>query len=360
LSARRSIRHRDWPPHLYEDRKGYYVFRYMRDGVSTCVAIGRKPLAVAISEAIAANLHLASEQPSLVDKLKGAHHTVADVIAKMPAPKSMESQSSYRSWDRVISEKLGAKQIKDLTVDDCAQLIDAIHASGRETTAKYVRSRLVMLCRRAQQLGWVKPGVNVAAITAEPAVEVRRQRMTLDTFMAIHKVAHQAAGWLPRAMMYALVTGQDRSTVCAMEHAHVVDGELRVWRNKTRRTNTPVAIPLRLRLDAVGVSLGELIEQPTGVQSRFLVHHPKRIAHVHAGDPVSPDAVTEAFARARVLAKITGPNPPSFHEIRSLSKRLYLAQGGVDTQALLGHKDAGTAALYADPRGAEPIRVRVD
>jgi integrase len=314
---------------------------------------------VAINEAIAANLHLAGTHASLVDQLKGSHHTVADVIARMPVPHSKESQSSYRSWDRVIIDALGAQQIKDLSVDDCAQLIDDIHASGRETTAKFVRSRLVMICRRAQQLGWIKPGVNVAAITAEPTVAVRRARLTLETFQAIHARAGEAAPWLPRAMMFALVTGQDRSTVCAMRRDDVTNGELLVWRQKTRRTNAPVAIPLALRLDAVGMSLGDLVAQDTGVRSPFLLHHLTKAGNTLPGHPVSPDGVTRAFERARELAKIDGPHPPTFHEIRSLCKRLYTAQGGVDTKALLGHKDDGTASLYADPRGIEPVRVRV-
>ena len=42
--------------------------------------------------------------------------------------------------------------------------------------------------------------------------------------------------------------------------------------------------------------------------------------------------------------------PPTFHEIRSLSERLYSEQG-VNTQALLGHRQASTTAIYDDPRG---------
>lgn len=54
-----------------------------------------------------------------------------------------------------------------------------------------------------------------------------------------------------------------------------------------------------------------------------------------------------------------GKGAPTFHEIRSLSKRLYDEQGNVDTKALLGHRTEKMGALYADPRGVAPIRVRV-
>jgi integrase len=41
---------------------------------------------------------------------------------------------------------------------------------------------------------------------------------------------------------------------------------------------------------------------------------------------------------------------PSLHEIRSLSARLYRAQG-IDVQTLLGHKHAEMTAIYEDDRG---------
>ncbi len=41
---------------------------------------------------------------------------------------------------------------------------------------------------------------------------------------------------------------------------------------------------------------------------------------------------------------------PSLHEVRSLSARLYSAQG-VDVQTLLGHKYPEMTSLYTDDRG---------
>jgi hypothetical protein len=45
--------------------------------------------------------------------------------------------------------------------------------------------------------------------------------------------------------------------------------------------------------------------------------------------------------------------------MRSLSKRLYMEQGNVDTKALLGHMTDAIADLYANSRGLEPVRVRI-
>lgn len=66
----------------------------------------------------------------------------------------------------------------------------------------------------------------------------------------------------------------------------------------------------------------------------------------------------KGFTRARRLAEVGGEHPPTFHEIRSLAERLYDEQG-VNTQALLGHRDPRTTALYKDVRGAEWIKVKV-
>jgi integrase len=41
---------------------------------------------------------------------------------------------------------------------------------------------------------------------------------------------------------------------------------------------------------------------------------------------------------------------PSLHEVRSLSARLYHAQG-IDVQTLLGHKHAEMTEVYKDDRG---------
>jgi hypothetical protein len=168
--------------------------------------------------------------------------------------------------------------------------------------------------------GWAD--ANPAEITERPVVEVRRSRLTLEQFRTIHAVADQAAEWLPHAMMLALVSGQDRSTVAAMERSHVAGGHLTVWRAKTRATNQPVAIPLALRLDAVSVCLGELVARRTGVVSRHLVHHVTPWGNAPAGSPVFPDRISKAFTLARTLAGIPDEGAPTFHEIRSLSKRL--------------------------------------
>ncbi|MCA8092149.1 tyrosine-type recombinase/integrase [Burkholderia anthina] len=122
-----------------------------------------------------------------------------------------------------------------------------------------------------------------------------------------------------------------------------------------------VEIPTSLRLDAISLSLADVIARckKTGVLSQYLIRYTGTKNGTVPGAPVGLAVISAAFARARRKAGIPDENAPSFHEIRSLSKRLYDKQGNVDTKALLGHMSDTSAQTYADARGIEPMRVRV-
>lgn len=57
--------------------------------------------------------------------------------------------------------------------------------------------------------------------------------------------------------------------------------------------------------------------------------------------PLTPDGLTLAFPTVRDSTGLKfGPNPPSFHEIRSLAGHLYESERGGDfAQRLLSHKN---------------------
>ena len=359
-AARRSRRKQDWPRGLYEPRPGYFVWRHPHTGET--MALGRVPFVDARNEAIAANAYVAETAPSLVERLTGEDKTFGDVIDAMGEPKNANTAKSARSLDKRIRAKLGDVLAIRLSVRDCSDLIDAIRAEGKDRTAEAVRTRLIALCAKAMAKGWMES--NPAEATERPEVVVQRSRLTLGLFWKVYEKAPQVCEWLQPAMRLALVTGQDRSTISAMERGHVSDDHLTVWRTKTRETNQPVDIPLALRLEVVGWSLADLVKPRTGVLSRFLVHHVRPWGNAPAGAAIHVNALSRAFTEARKLAEIPdkmpdGKGAPTFHEIRSLSKRLYVAQGGVDTKALLGHATDSSANLYADPRGVEHIRVRI-
>lgn len=93
-----------------------------------------------------------------------------------------------------------------------------------------------------------------------------------------------------------------------------------------------------------------------------LLHHTTQQTHAKLGAAIHVQTLSRTFSKARDLAGPTWPsvdelgNPqavPTFHEMRSLSARLYEEQGNIDVQVLLGHRDPKTTAVYKDSRGAE-------
>lgn len=341
---------------LREPRPGY--FTYVTPSGST-VAIGRVPRAVAEAEVAAANAHYAGARPSLVAKLTATSNTVSMLLDRMPVPENANSAKQRRAQDKVIREGLGERMCADLTVADCADLLEPILAAGHARMAEAVRARLVTVCRRGQQLGWM-PG-NPAEVTARPRPAVQRGRLTLTQFWDIYEVAPHVAKWLQPAMKLAIVTGVDRLTLSRLTKLNVGKEHLTFQRPKTGKW---IKVPLVLELKALGWTLADAVNVKTGVLSKHLVHHVDVYGNAPAGEPVHVDTISAAFTAARRLAGIPdvlrdGTLAPTFHEIRSLAKREYVKQGGVDTLALLGHTDEKTGEIYADGRGVEPVMVRV-
>ena len=349
--ARRSIKRRDWPRGLREPRPGYFAWDHP-DGRT--LAIGRVPLAVAKNEALAANQHVIAQRPGLLERLTGSSNTIGALLDLMPVPENKNTAKSWRSLDKIIRLELGAKTCHDLTTRDCAGLLRMLLEQGKDRTAEAVRSRLISVCQYGQAEGWLDS--NPAEPTRRPGVEVKRGRLTLESYRAIRARADEVNEWLGRAMDFAAVTGADRSTIAALERADVSADALTISRSKT---GARVEIPLRIRLEVLGLELDALVKARTGVVSRLLLHHVNPQGRAPAGSKVHPDRISRSFTEARALAGIPDEAAPTFHEIRSLAKRLYEAQGNVDTKALLGHKTDRMSEMYADPRGAESIRVRV-
>jgi enterobacteria phage integrase len=354
----RDRRRRDWPSGLREPRPGYFTWRNPQTGKD--MTIGRVALAHAKREAIDANEYVQAQRPSLVEQLTGAGNTIAQLLEKMPAAEKANTAKSLRSLDKKIEAALGSLPCHALTVRHCAELVEGEAGTGRERTAQALRSRLLAVCRRGQELGWLE--FNPAEPTASRAVKTKRERLTLESFQAILAKAPEVTEWLRGAMLLAVVSGQDRSTIAGLRRSAVGAEFLTVRRGKT---GVHIEITLALRLDAVGTTLAQALAAcDSGIRSLkpgrdYVVHHWREFGNAPLGGKVHPDRISHAFAQARVLAGIEGDNPPTFHELRSLSKRLYEAQGGVDTKALLGHLTERMSELYANPRGAEAIRVKV-
>ncbi|WP_017234938.1 phage integrase Arm DNA-binding domain-containing protein [Pandoraea sp. B-6] len=346
----------NWPDNLYEPRPGYYTWRDPRSGKTH--VIGRVPLAVAKFQAIEANAHIVAPSKSLIDRLQTAGQTVSDLLEKMPTEGIAENTlRSRRSLDITIRERLGAIDCGALTVKHIAELLETFRDAGKARSAQALRSRMVSMCRRGVELGWLQS--NLAEVTGSPEVKVKRRRLNgIDEFNAILKVAPQVNEWLANVMLLALVSGQDRVTIAEWQRPASTATSVLLRRGKT---GVKIEVPLELRLDALGMSLGEVVTRckSSRIATKYLIHHVRPYGNAPTGSPVHPDSISHAFADARALAGIMGDDAPAFHEIRSLAKRLYSEQGNVDTKALLGHLTERMSALYADPSGIAPIRVKI-
>ena len=157
-------------------------------------------------------------------------------------------------------------------------------------------------------------------------------------------------------MNIVILTGQRREDVTRMKFSDVVDGQLFVTQSTTGHK---LALPVTLHLEKVGLNVENVIENcRNGNPSNNLIYSSVRKGGRKAG-PVMPDAMTSAFADARELSGIQfGPNPPIFHEIRSLASRLYEVENGEEfAQRLLGHKNLSMTKKYLDSRGQEYVMV---
>jgi integrase len=194
----------------------------------------------------------------------------------------------------------------------------------------------------------------------------KRARLTLDGFRAIYAEATKSDPWLQRAMELAILTGQRREDLAAMQFrkrtdatAWIESGMLYVRQGKT---GAQIAIPLDLRLEVLDLTLSTVVAKCRDVVlSPWLIHQIRHQSRVEPGDPLSLNRLTKGFAKVRDSVPRFWPEgiePPTFHEMRSLSIRLWTEQAGADfAQAIAGHKDAATTAVYRDVRGSEWTKI---
>lgn len=363
----RNAKNDDLPANLYESR-GY--FTWIHPDTKARFPLGKITRAEAIDEANETNesikkpVKLAQRVAERSDKPKLG--TLADFLPayrKRLETAELAEVSRYRRERHLIAiqGKLGDVLIGPSPEDGAevtrrtSVFLTAYANAGKRQTARALRSTLRDLYATMCSAGLLT--INPGFLVKLPPAKITRERLTLDTFTRIYEAAAALDPWVQRSMALALVTLQRRNDVARMTFRSVEDGRLRVEQQKT---GTRLRIPLELRLQAVGWSVGEVIAQcRDAVLSRSLIHHTRHQGRAKPGDVVQGRAITDAFAEARKLAQVDaeeGRRPPSFHELRSLGARLYKQQG-YDPQGLLGHKQASTTAVYLDNRNVAWIDV---
>ena len=258
----------------------------------------------------------------------------------------------------LLRERAGMKLISSVDVRDIAQLLDEYITAGQPRMAQVVRSVLIDVFKEAQHYGEVPPGYNQALATKQPRRKITRQRLSLEEWQKIFDIADARHRYMGNDMLLALVTGQRLGDISRMKFSDIWDDHLHVIQEKT---GSKIAIPLSLRLNAINWSLRDVVARCRDYAvSPYLVHFFRTTSQAERGAQVKANTLTMNFSKARDLAGIDWGegSPATFHEQRSLSERLYEAQG-VDTQKLLGHKSPNQTAKYHDDRGKEWAKIKV-
>lgn len=256
----------------------------------------------------------------------------------------------------LLKERVGMKLISSVDVRDVAQILDDYIAAGQPRMAQVIRSVLIDIFKEAQHFGEVPQGYNPALATKQPRRKIARQRLSLEEWHKIFNIADTNHRYMGNAMLLALVTGQRLGDISNMKFTDVWDDQLHVVQEKT---GSKIAIPLSLRLNAIGWCLRDVIARCRDYAvSPYMVHFFRATSQAERGAQVKPNTITMNFSKARDKAEIEWGDgtPATFHEQRSLAERLYEAQG-LDTQKLLGHKSPNQTARYHDNRGKDWIEV---
>ena len=357
MNRRRSRLRANFPRNLYES-DGYFSWRHPI--TKETFGLGRDR-ARAFEEALEANLKLAKPRERLVDRVFGDRkRSVAaweekyrSIVAKRGLTKA--TMANYLAFSRHMVRLLGENTaLKSVTALQVSEAIDSLPAGIAAAVRPYMRQSFEMAMAR----GWVD--ANPVRITVLGKPPVARARLTLEVFLRVYE---SAGTWLQNAMALALVSAQRREDVATAAFKDFHDGGW--WLvQASEKTDHPhrIFIPNELRPIGAPYSLGDVVAQcrRTGAVSRYLVHQTATRGASSVGRQIRLSTVTRAFTEAvEALGADWGANtPPTFHEIRSLSLRLYGDQG-VNVQLLAGHSDPDTTAIYLNSRGQDYVRVTV-
>ncbi|MFS1539278.1 MAG: tyrosine-type recombinase/integrase [Candidatus Phlomobacter fragariae] len=343
----RSRKNRDLPSNLYE-RKGYYTYRDPRTRKE--YGLGRNK-AYAINEAINANQLLINKEntKSLTEKIEGhgsiSFHEFLDRYKEILKTRGLKEKTlkDYKHRISVIKKRIIDAPIENITTKNIADFLHPFIHEGKTTTAKLLRGSLIDCFREALASGLMQ--LNPADLTKNPKTKIQRSRLSLNDFVAILNLIDDDNYWLTKAMNLALVTGQRISDIAKLKWENIHDNKLWIVQQKTE---TKIAIPLDIGIESI--KLKNILKKINHEADFIITKNKKQVTAVK---------ISASFTKFRNKTKLTWEgSPPSFHEIRSLSARLYTEKMGSEfTRKLLGHKSAKMTAKYQDNRNDSWIEI---
>jgi integrase len=332
-------------------RDGYYTWTHPDTGKEYGLGRDRNRAIREVAQTLAA---ITVRRPSLLERVSGAVMTWEEWCDDFE--KILGERESKANTTRTRKSQLkrlrtifpADKAANSIDTRECSAPIEALRSAGKHRSAQAFRSFLIDCFDRMIARGIRKD--NPARVLDSVTVKVRRARLTLEAFMSLYGSTEVV--WLRNAMALALVAGKDRHSVRNAKFADFRDGG---WWNERSKTEARVFLPLELRLECFGMSLDDIVKQcrGTGIVSHYLIHQTKRGKGSQLGKPIHVDMITRVFSAELAQLGINwgDKQPPTFHEIRSLAARLYKAQGNINPQDLLSHKDPRSTATYTDGRG---------
>lgn len=358
MGAKRQAKRRDWPPNLYQQPNGYFYWRNPLEKKN--YGIGRDK-SKAFQEARAANAHLATMvKSSLVQRISGIEQYSLEKWldkymeiwpneGKPKAPATIDIAKRFIA--RIKKADFAWMPVEQITTKHIADFLDVLQKDSTISVAINMRTRLQDIFRCAQVKGLIEEGKNPVTATKVSGYEVKRERLSLEQFLAIRA---KVSPWAQHGMDLALLTGQRISDIVNLKFSDYKDGSLFIIQGKTGHKLQQDG---KIRLEVVGMSIEDAVKQcRTRVISKYLIHHTRTSGNYKKGAAVSSDGLSEAFRIGRDACGIKaaeGKTPPTFHEIRSLAERLYRKEYGQEfSQSIMGHKHAKQTAEYNDIRGA--------
>lgn len=352
-ARRRSHKTRDLPPNLYVRNDGYYSYRDPRTGKE--YGLGRDKR-YAVTQAIEANMTMVNVSgSSLIERIGGNDVVSMDdwcdrYIAILQRREiSAGSMTEYRSRVNAVRKYLSGRDISGVSTKDVAEFLEGYILAGKPARAKLMRSTMLDMFREAIAEGLIAN--NPVEATRNARINVKRSRLSADDFIAILAASENSQPWVRLSMELAVLTGQRVSDISKISWDDIRGDRLWV---EQKKTGMKLVIPLIVEIKSLGMALGDTIARCRSLYSS----RPTLIAS-RSGGVLAVETISRAFAKARDESGIKWEgDPPSFHELRSLSARLHAAEKGAEyAQRLLGHKSAQMSERYIDVRGSEWLEV---
>lgn len=325
MGRNRNAKNRGLPPNLYL-RKGIYYYRDIRTKKEYSVGSNKS---LAITEAIQANIEIYQPKISLIQRINNMEqetlHSWLDKYQVILSQRGLREKTikDYANRIGLIKKHFANKPMNCITPKD---IYSFINSYPKKTMAKLLRSILSDSFHEAIAAGIVTS--NPVSVTKAPKVTVQRTRLTLEQFQ--YAVDHAPEKYR-NVFLLALLTAQRISDIVKMKWSDIHNDRLLIEQSKT---GTKIAIPVTLKLNAVDVTLSDVLKN--------LTNNSETICDISV-----------AALRNRFSASLPeGENKPTFHEIRSLSARLYEDEKSAEfAKKILGHKSMQMTDKYLDDRG---------